>query len=66
MKKLVSMAVAASVIALSASAFAANTPAPSAQPQQGKVIAVKEKDCSKIKDEKKKAKCEAKKAKAQH
>lgn len=54
--KLVSLAVAASVLALSSAAFAANTPAPAAE--QGKVVQAQAKDCSKITDEKEKAKCE--------
>ena len=60
MNKVVSLAVAASVLALSSAAFAAETPAQNnaGQQAQGKVVQAQAKDCTTIKDEKAKAKCE--------
>lgn len=63
MKKLVSLAVAASVIGLASAAFAAGAPAPASQ---GKTVQATTQDCSTIKDEKAKAECEKDKAKTQN
>jgi hypothetical protein len=65
MKKFVSLAVAASVIALSSAAFAAGTPT-THNSNNAKPVAVKIQNCSKLKSEHAKAKCEKQNAKIQH